>query len=619
MPSIVSEPLEVQTSNDSKSKRRRRAKKNKSSESVEDSKSQTDSLSSSGGDQTTVIDNGEEVKNAQPETISKAPVPQVVEESAPPGEKEPESAAPQENEPECPVLDKKTIEAEVVTQTKKDEIAAPKEKQENVIASEIVKDRANAEQKVVEELAMAQEPLINLTPPTTPAVTLEIKKEGKDMNVTPNLMDESIISVIDSPPQAQHPPPDSTFSPVVDTSIHDSRPTIDELNLTPSVPVKLSHRTSTPLVQKVLMNAGGCGTPKRLNTPKLSMPVLSSLAKTPKFSQKFQSEETDEDVFGEEPVRPVNLLEKSILKSSRRKRSMSVADAESMIQKRVMFISPQVMEIGTIDERMMASFMEEREMSIIRQAAPGSARRKRSLSTGTPLKTNKTPLKTTQERPSRSKKMPDFKAIHQKEFERMESLAEHQARKNERAKKLVTPEVKKSKLPQASKIPTVLSRKPLINTASADNLLQNGGRSRLLKRSQSANDEEPAKKRVQLVPPVTSNAASTSNQAKKIAVVSGLQRTKSESTAAWSAPIPTVASFLGTKKPTMTKPDQKAPQVNRSKIEERREKNMSLYKTNQVQKTVTEKRQKNENMLKGVRLNRRFELQMQHRRDHDEA
>jgi hypothetical protein len=115
--------------------------------------------------------------------------------------------------------------------------------------------------------------------------------------------------------------------------------------------------------------------------------VVSSLAKTPKFAQKFQSEVMDEAVFGEEPVRPVNLLEKSILKISRRKRSMSVDDAESMIQKRVTFISPQVMEIGTIDEQMMASFMKEREMSLMKQAAPGSARLKRSLSTGKPLKT----------------------------------------------------------------------------------------------------------------------------------------------------------------------------------------------------------------------------------------
>jgi hypothetical protein len=69
-----------------------------------------------------------------------------------------------------------------------------------------------------------------------------------------------------------------------------------------------------------------------VNAPKLSMLVMSSLAKTPKFSQKFQSEETDEDVFGEEPVRPVNLVEKSILKSSRRKHSMSMDDAKSIIQ-----------------------------------------------------------------------------------------------------------------------------------------------------------------------------------------------------------------------------------------------------------------------------------------------
>jgi hypothetical protein len=256
--------------------------------------------------------------------------------------------------------------------------------------------------------------------------------------------------------------------------------------MTPSVPVKLSHHTSTPLVQKVLMNAGDCGSPKRLNTPKLSMPVMN----TPKFSQKFQSEETDEDVFGEEPMRPVNLLEKSILKSSRRKRSKSADDAESLIQKRVMFISPQVMDIGTIDQRMKASYMKEREMLILKQAAPGSAHRKRFFSTGTPLKT-------TQEGPLHLLKTTEEEVLSLAK----ESLAEARARKTER-KKLVTPEVKKLKLPQASKILTVLSHKPLINTASAENLLQNRGRSRLFKPSQSANDEKPASARSRLIIPI---------------------------------------------------------------------------------------------------------------------
>lgn len=554
----------------------------------EPGKSQVDS-SSSGGDQSTVIDKnkmGEEVTEVQSETLPVVEIPQV----------------------------EATVEIENKGVEKEAEV--PEVKEIDIEVPENSKEAPAATEKVQEDVPEVQELLIfGLPQPSTSLVVDEDQK--KDQNVTPNLMDESIISVIDSPPPAQRPTKDSTFSPVVDTSIHDSRPNIDILNLTPSLPIKLSHRTSTPLVQKVLTHAAGGGTPKRANTPKVSI-AMSSLAKTPKLAEKFESEEIDDDAFDiNKSVKPVNMLEKSILKSSRRKRSMSVADAESMVQKRVMFISPQVMEIGTIDERMMASFMEERESSMVKPTTTlSSGHRKRSLSTGTPMKS--------QERPSRSRKMPDFKAIHQQQFDRMESIADHQARKTERAKKLVTPEVKKSKvpeasrIPQASKIPTVHNRKPLANAASSENLLENRGRSRVLKRSQSATEDEPAKKKVQLSVPVVSAAPSTSSQAKKIAVVNGLQRTKSE-TATWTAPSVTMSSFLGSKKPAVGKSDQKVPQMNRTKMEERREKNMSLYKTNKVQKQVADQRQKNGNILKGVRLNRRFELQMQHRRDHEDA
>lgn len=139
-----------------------------------------------------------------------------------------------------------------------------------------------------------------------------------------------------------------------------------------------------------------------------------------------------------------------------------------------------------------------------------------------------------------------------------------------------------------------------------------------MKRSLSAYEEEPARKRVQLVAPA-SNGPSTSsgNSGTKKVAASGLQRTKSESASTWTAPPTTVASLLGSKKPATPSATQKSLQVNRSKIEERREKNMSLYKTNQVQKSAADHRQKNNNILKGVRLNRRFELMMQNRRDRD--
>lgn len=582
-PSNTSEQLEVQNEHNEapknlERKRKRRDKKNKSQESIDkQTKSQIDSLSSSGGDQSTVIDNSKSPeKNKEPQSQEGK------------NSEQGHSHVRDNDKEKLPVPEKAQSSENIESTVPEDKETIKKEE-----APEQVSVPA-----VIEEASKPQEMLIHLTP-QTPLAAVNQEKEATDANSTPNLMDESVISVFDSPPSAQQTPRDTTFSPVVDSSIHDSRPIIDDFNTTPSVPVKLSTRTSTPLVQKVLLNFGG--TPKRVNTPKVAKP-MSSLAKTFKLAEKCDSEETKEDGFKGKP-KPVNLLEKSILKSSRRKRSMSVADIDSTVQKRVMFISPQVMEIGTIDERMMASFIEERESSMIKQAT-GSARRKRSLSTGTPMKS--------QDRPSRSRKMPDFKAIHQQQFEKMESIADHQARKTERAKKLVTPEARKVNLPQPSKIPTVTSRKPLSNTASIDNLLQNFGRSRVLKRSLSAYSEEPANKRIHLTAPAAANVASSSNSAKKIGFVNVLQRTKSESTAQTK-----IASFVGVAK--QTNADKKAATSYRNKMEERREKNISMYKTNQVRKTVADQRQKNNNILKGVRLNRRFELQMQHRRDHEEV
>lgn len=375
-------------------------------------------------------------------------------------------------------------------------------------------------------------------------------------------MDESIISVPDTPPPATAR--DSTFSPVVDKSLHDSRPVIDP----PKTPTALytgnSLRTSTPYARKHIETS-------------FIEPV-----KEPK----------------------VNHLERSILKSSRRKRSFSVTDTESFAQKKVMFISPKIMDIDAIDEKMMASFIEEKENSAMKTAA-GSARRKRSHSTGGTPGTHEKPKPV-------ARKMPNFKAIHELQFKKMESIAEHAVRKAERAKKLTTPvkdsigqEKSQPKNQVVSKIPT---RRVLTSSSTID---QNMPRGRKLKRSLSVNHDEPPTKKVQISS--TSSVAASSSNTRKIAVVTGLQRSNSENAKpAWSSQSSACAIAQVIKKQAATSTGDTSKY--RGKVEERREKNMSLYKSKPSTTTVaSNNRAKAGEILKGVRLNRRFELQMQHR------
>jgi hypothetical protein len=315
------------------------------------------------------------------------------------------------------------------------------------------------------------------------------------------------------------------------------------------------------------------------DTPKAGTSAMSALAKV--FSPKLPAtvvEALNDTVNGQ--FKFANPLERSILKSTR-KRSLSVTDGESFVQKKVMFVSPKVMDIGEIDERMMQSFREEKENSMMKAQASGT-RRKRSLSA------SETPVAV-----KAKKHMPDFKAIHEAQFKKMESIIEHKERRAERAKKLITPSkslpVESAqgtssqivKFAAASKIPKASARQPLTNRPQTDN----------------AQVARPLKRSVSAEPTIT--------QIKKPSFVPTLSRAMSQDTV----------------KPRIKFPTRSQPTTSTAhgKTEERREKNMSLYKTNVTRTGTADIRDKNKNILKGVRLNRRFELMMQNRMAHEAA
>lgn len=427
-------------------------------------------------------------------------------------------------------------------------------------------------------------------------VTEPIKDENL-LDTTPQLMDESIISVPESvdetvppkdatfspdprtqaakdttfspePKNTSQPVKDSTFSPIADKSIQDSRPHIEidtetEFNTTPLPRNNITHRTSTPLAHKIM----------KRDTPKAGTSAMAALARV--FSPKLPAnvvEALNDTVNGQ--FKLINPLERSILKSTR-KRSLSVTDGESFVQKKVMFISPKVMDIGEIDERMMQSFREEKEISMKAIAASGT-RRKRSLSA------SETPI-------AKSKKhMPDFKAIHEAQFKKMESIEEHKARKAERAKRLITPS---KSLPVASGQGTS-QQQPAVKVAAA---------SKIPKSSRQPLTIKPQTDNVKVALKRSASAEPQTSQIKKPSFVPTLPRAMSQQE---------------TVKPKIRFPPIKSKSQT-SVLQERREKNMSLYKTNVTRTGTADIRKKNETIIKGVRLNRRFELMMQNRMAHE--
>lgn len=116
------------------------------------------------------------------------------------------------------------------------------------------------------------------------------------------------------------------------------------------------------------------------------------------------------------------LNKKSILKPCALRRSMSMESGENS-HKKVAFSSPRsqlVDDVNFIDEKMKRSCIESREDSV------GHRQRSFTVPNNFP---HKIPIRS----------VPNFRAIHEQEFNKMESLAEHAQRKAERAKKLLTP------------------------------------------------------------------------------------------------------------------------------------------------------------------------------------
>lgn len=279
-----------------------------------------------------------------------------------------------------------------------------------------------------------------------------------------------------------------------------------------------------------------------------------------------------------------------------RRRSKSVCGETT---KNVTFYSPiEVTDVSDIDKR-----LEKFSNNHVTQ------RRKRSKSLDNPFIKSRIP------QPSKPKffpvikaptpiklktrtKLPNFAAIHQKQFNKMESLVDHVERKAVRAKEL-TNSARKLINGNASAQKSSAKKFPTSNTMVVDR------------------PRPQAVKKIMLPPDLLTPMKPEEAQRMKnlptprnIIVVqpkSRLPLLAKSVTKIFSGISTAPAPSSSIRKPV---PDA-APAPIQSKLEARRQRHMEMFKGR------TTKENKRE-LIRGVRSNRRFELQMQHRRQMDE-
>lgn len=148
---------------------------------------------------------------------------------------------------------------------------------------------------------------------------------------------------------------------------------------------------------------------------------MENLFKTPLANRRSCLILKDDIIYTEEEFRTPEVMNSNKKGILILRRSMSMESNENA--KKVGFSNPRsqaVVDVNFIDEKMKRSYIEDKEGN--------SGHRQRSFTVP-----NNFPHKI----PIRS--VPNFKALHEQEFNKMESLTDHAQRKAERAKKLLAP------------------------------------------------------------------------------------------------------------------------------------------------------------------------------------
>lgn len=250
-----------------------------------------------------------------------------------------------------------------------------------------------------------------------------------------------------------------------------------------------------------------------------------------------------------------------------RKRSLSVSDAE-IVKKNVTFHSPANSTVlaDTIDERL------KKKNKNVTKLPPGH--RKRSLSEHKIVHPDGP-------KPSKISKLPNFKNIHQQQFNRMESIEEFHNRKVQRAKEILTSSTSKS--PAAKALIRSAERPPM-------------------QKSVNLHQKSPHK---------TGNGASTSSSlyhhaSSKPNVVRPLMSKLSES---HPHKLPSDAERQEKRQKQFQSVFKTKSQDNDTESAGTSGKNTS----DGTRRVIEQSRHKQNQILKGVRTNKRFELLMKYR------
>ncbi|XP_034659990.1 uncharacterized protein LOC117896072 isoform X2 [Drosophila subobscura] len=192
-------------------------------------------------------------------------------------------------------------------------------------------------------------------------------------------------------------------------------------------------------------------------------------------------------------------------------------------------------------------------------------------------------------------KLPNFAAIHQKQFAKMENLVDHLDRKAVRAKVLTSSALKHE--PGAG---STVKKMPSSSAVAAGDC----SRPRALRKIDWCSNPTAAKQPENglIDPPRPATLAKVPSQS-RLPLKSG---SNIVSKPAFNLSTNVVKKFTATSTATTV------PTAFEDKVAERRQRHMEMFKSRSAPK------QKTGQFIRGVRLNRRFELQMQHRRHMEE-